>query len=223
MGVSCCFQIFEDPNQREKERQQYEERLRKIEEEKKLKEEEKKKKLEEVKNKFIVEMERNDLKILDNIEKLEPKYTDLYKPLPPNRKAKLSFTKKSFMAGPNEKMTKIETMPFSNYVIKIDEDKFGIMYYGDLFGLNKSFLDVHDFSTQKFLYRIRDINGDNIDKMKALKDGTFYLGTHNKNNSGIIKIIKDIGYQVLYNIYMEGSLYILDDERILTKKDKLLR
>ena len=57
--------------------------------EKKLKEEEKRKKLEEMKNKFIAEMERNDLKILNNIEKLEPKYTDLYKPLPPNRNAKL--------------------------------------------------------------------------------------------------------------------------------------
>ena len=175
-----------------------------------------------MKNKFIVEMERNDLKILDNIEKLEPKYTDLYKPLPPNRNAKLSFAKKPFMAGPNEKMTKIETMPFSNYVIKIDEDKFGIMYYGDLFGLNKRFLDIHDFSTQKCLYRIRDINGDNIYKIIALKDGTFYFGTLNKNNNGIIKIIKDIGYQVLYNIYMEGRLYTLHDERILIEKDNLL-
>ena len=72
------------------------------------------------------------------------------------------------MTAHGEKMIKIETLSFSNYAIKIDEDKFGIMYYGDLFGLNEGFLDVHDFSTQKFLHRIRDINGDNIDKMIAL-------------------------------------------------------
>ena len=126
------------------------------------------------------------------------------------------------MTGPNEKMIKIEALAFDNFVIKIDEDKFGIMYTGFRFALKKHFLDVHDFLTQKFLYRIRDINGDNINNFIPLKDGTSYFETFNKDNSGIIKIIKDIGYQVLYNIYFEGGFYILHDERIITKTGKLL-
>ena len=126
------------------------------------------------------------------------------------------------MTGPNEKMIKIEALAFDNFVIKIDEDKFGIMCAGFRFALKKHFLDVHDFLTQKFLYRIRDINGDNINNFIPLKDGTSYFETFNKDNSGIIKIIKDIGYQVLYNIYFEGGFYILHDERIITKTDKLL-
>ena len=59
-----------DPGKKEREslrRQQEEERNKKIEEERKK---------EEKKKKFCAERERNDIKILDNIENLEPNYTE---------------------------------------------------------------------------------------------------------------------------------------------------
>ena len=80
----------------------------------------------------------------------------------------------------------------------------------------KKFLDIYDCLTQKFLYRITDINGDSIKYLIRLKDGTHYFETFNENNNGILKIIEDKGYQVLYNIYLKGGLLQLHDERIIT-------
>ena len=206
MGVAgaCCCEIVElivDPGRTRKNR----EFQRKIEEEERLREIEKEKAKEERKKAFCEERERKDIKILENIEKLEPKYTDLYKPLPANKNAKLIFAKKPYIEGNSEKEIKIEIFKsFDNYPIKIDEDKYGIMYSEK--ELNMNFLDIYECLTQKFLYRITDINGDSIKFFVQLKDGTYYFKTFNESNNGIIKIIKDLGYQVIYNIYIEGGL-----------------
>ena len=80
MGLSACCQIFEDIVDLGKK-----ERERAIQEQKQKEEEEEKKKLAEIEEKkkiFFDEGERKDIKILDNIENLLPKYTDKYKPLP---------------------------------------------------------------------------------------------------------------------------------------------
>ena len=98
------------------------------------------------------------------------------------------------------------------YGIKLDEDSYGIMYYLDNY--DKRFLEVFDCLTRKLLYRITDINGDSIKYIKSLIDGAHYTTTF--NNHYIIKIIKDIGYQVLYNIEMKGYLYLLHNEKILS-------
>ena len=121
------------------------------------------------------------------------------------------------MEGTNIKYIKIETLEkLNNYATKIDEDKFGIMYYEE--SIDKRFLDIYDCLTQKFLYRITDINGDSIKYLTSLKDGTIYFETSNENNNGILKIIEDKGYQVLYNIYLNGNKIQLHDERIITIK-----
>ena len=210
MGASGCFQIIEkicDPGKKEREME--------LQRQKEEKEKKKKKELEENKNKFYEERERRDIKILDSIENLIPKYTNRYKPLPANKNAQLSFAKKPFMEGTNIKYIKIETLEkLNNYATKIDEDKFGIMYYEE--SIDKRFLDIYDCLTQKFLYRITDINGDSIKYLTSLKDGTIYFETSNENNNGILKIIEDKGYQVLYNIYLKGELIQLHDERIIT-------
>ena len=212
MGASGCFQIIEkicDPGKKEREME--------LQRQKEEKEKKKKKELEENKNKFYEERERRDIKILDSIENLIPKYTNRYKPLPANKNAQLSFAKKPFMEGTNIKYIKIETLEkLNNYATKIDEDKFGIMYYEE--SIDKRFLDIYDCLTQKFLYRITDINGDSIKYLTSLKDGTIYFETSNENNNGILKIIEDKGYQVLYNIYLNGNKIQLHDERIITIK-----
>ena len=78
------------------------------------------------------------------------------------------------MKGTNEKRIVIKTLKdFDNFVIKIDEDKYGIMYSVQNF--DKKFLDIYDCLTQKFLYRITDIKGDSIKYFFPLKDGTFYF------------------------------------------------
>ena len=174
MGVAgdCCCLIVEEivPGIKEKKER---ERLRIRQEEERNKKIEEERKKEEQKKKFCAERERNDIKILDNIENLEPKYTDLYKPLPPNKNAKL-FEKKPFMKGTNEIRKVIKTLEdFDNFVIKIDEDKYGIMYSIENF--DKKFLDIYDCLTQKFLYRITDIKGESIKYFFPLKDGTFYF------------------------------------------------
>lgn len=212
MGLSACCQIFEDivdPGKKERERAIQEQKQKKEEEKKKLEEIEEKKRL------FSEERERKDIKILDNIEKLVPKYIDKYKPFPANKNAKLSFEKKPFMEGTNRNIIKIDTWKkIDNYATKIDEDKYGIMYQEESIG--KNFLDIYDCLTQKFLYRITDINGDSVKFLVRLKDGTHYFETFNENNNGILKIIEDKGYQVLYNIYLKGGLLQLHDERIIT-------
>ena len=79
MGLSACCQIFEDivdPGKKERERAIQEQKQKEEEEKKKLAEIEEKKKI------FFDERKRKDIKILDNIENLLPKYTDKYKPLP---------------------------------------------------------------------------------------------------------------------------------------------
>ena len=212
MGVSGCFEIIEDicdPGKKEREREI--QRQREIEEEKKRKLAE----IEAKKRIFSEERERKDIKILDNIENLIPKYSNRYKPLPGNKNAQLSFAKKSFMDGTNRKYIKIETLKkLDSYASKIDEDKYGIMYYEN--SINKRFLDIFDCLTQKFLYRLTDINGDSIKYLVSLKDGTSYFETYNENNNGILKIIEDKGYQVLYNIYLKGNMIQLHDEKIIT-------
>ena len=67
----------------------------------------------------------------------------------------------------------------------------------------------------KFLYRITDINGSSIKYLNNLKDGTLYIETLN-NNSYIIKIIEDKGYQILYNIEIRGKKEFFHDEKILS-------
>ena len=79
MGLSACCQIFEDIvdlGKKERERAIQEQKQKEEEEKKKLAEIEEKKKI------FFDERKRKDIKILDNIENLLPKYTDKYKPLP---------------------------------------------------------------------------------------------------------------------------------------------
>ena len=124
MGLSACCQIFEDIvdlGKKERERAIQEQKQKEEEEKKKLAEIEEKKKI------FFDERERKDIKILDNIENLVPKYTDKYKPLPANKNAKLSFEKKPFMEGTNRNIIKIDTLKkIDSYASKIDEDKFGI-------------------------------------------------------------------------------------------------
>ena len=214
MGLSACCQIIEDivdPGKRERERAIQKQKQKEEEEKKKLAEIEEKKKI------FSEERERKDIKILDNIEILVPKYTNKYKPLPANKNVKLSFEKKPFMEGTNRNIIKIDTLKkIDNYATKIDEDKYGIMYQEK--SIDKNFLDIYECLTQKFLYRITDINGDSIKCLVRLKDGTHYFETFNENNNGILKIIEDKGYQVLYNIYLEGGLMQLHDERIITIK-----
>ena len=119
------------------------------------------------------------------------------------------------MEGTNRNIIKIDTLKkIDSYATKIDEDKYGIMYQEN--SICKKFLDIYDCLTQKFLYRITDINGDSIKYLIRLKDGTHYFETFNENNNGILKIIEDKGYQVLYNIYLKGGLLQLHDERIIT-------
>lgn len=212
MGLSACCEIIEDivdPGKKERERAIQRQKEEEEEEKKRLAEIEEKKRI------FSEERERKDIKVLGNIENLVPKYTDRYKPLPGNRYAKLSFEKKPFMEGTNIVYKTIDTLKnLDSYATKIDEDKYGIMYHEK--SIDKRFLDIYDCLTQKFLYRITDINGDSIKYLIHLKDGTHYFETFNENNNGILKIIEDKGYQVLYNIYLKGGFIQLHDERILT-------
>ena len=108
------------------------------------------------------------------------------------------------MTGKNNdtiiKMKKLDNLD-NYYIEKFEENKYGIMYYSKDF--DDKFLDVYDCLTQNFLYIITDINGSSIQYVYNLKDGTLYVKTIN-NNSYIIKIIEDKGYQILYNIEIKG-------------------
>ena len=118
----------------------------KYEEERKIKEAKMK---EEKKKIFEIERLRTDIKILDNIEKLDEKNIELYKPV--NKNLKFSFDKIPFMTGKNnDTIIKIKSIDnIDNYYIKkIDENKYGIMYYSDDF--DTRFLDVYDCLNQNF-------------------------------------------------------------------------
>jgi hypothetical protein len=204
MGLTAanCLNIYNEEDEKRKQ----EERLKQYAENLKKEEEERKKKFEEERN-------RKDLKVLDNIEKLNINKNEFYKPLPPNKNLKFFFEKSPFMDGPKETIIEMNVLKdFSNFVIKFDESKYGIVYY--LPNFDKRFVDIFECSNQKFLFRITDINGDSIKYIRKLIDGTHYIDTY--NHQYIIKIIKDIGYQVLYEIQMKGNLLFLHDEKILS-------
>ena len=199
MGLSSdCLRIFED-----KENQRYSEIQRE-------RERQYQKYLELRKNAFEFEFKRTDIKTLDNVEKLEHRDFELYKPKPPIKR-KFFLEKNSFMAG-NDNIIEIKVNNNFDYsVIKVEKDKYGLLFKSDS---KKKFLDVYDCLTQNFLYRLKDINGENIKSVILLLDGTHLVKT--KNNSYIIKIIENKGYQVLYNIVLNGFLNFLYDERILS-------
>lgn len=215
MGLACatCLTILVNENEKKKNEEmqkQYSEMIKKSKEEQKIREAKLK---EETIKKIEEEIKRKDLKVLDNIEKLNLNKNEFYKPLPPNKNLKFFFEKSPFMDGPKETIIEMKVLKgLANYVIKFDESKYGIVYYSKY--CDKRFVDIYECSKQTFLYRITDINGDNIKYIKQLIDGTHYIDTINRHY--VVKIIKDLGYQVLYEIEMKGSLFFFHDEKILS-------
>jgi len=165
--------------------------------------------------KYENEFNRSDIRILENIEKLNLEGINLFKPKPAPKNKKFSLFRKKFTPTHQRKFKKIETIFNDYYIEEFVNDKFQICY----FCKNNYFVDVFD-NNGLFLYRIKEINGERFISIESLLDGTLLVKGKIKNY--VIAIIEDKGYQILYETEISNLLLKTHDEKLVCGKDSNL-
>ena len=165
--------------------------------------------------KYENEFNRTDIRVLENIEKLNLEGINLFKPKPAPKDKKFSLFRKKFTPTYKRQFKKIETIFNNCYIEEFVNDKFQICYFCN----NNYFLDIFD-NNGLFLYRIKEINGERFISIQRLIDETLLVTGKTKNY--IIAIIEDKGYQILYETEISNLELRTHDEKLVCGKDSNL-
>ena len=163
------------------------------------------------------EFNRTNIRVLENIEKLNLEGINLFKPKQGPKNKKFSLFRKKFTPTSNRQFKKIETIFNECYIKEFVNDKFQIWYLCRQ--TLTSFVDIFS-SNGLFLYRIKEINGERFISIEPLVDGTLLVIGKIKNY--IIAIIEDKGYQVLYETDISNLLLKAHDEKLVCGNNSTL-
>ena len=171
--------------------------------------------------KFNIEFEKEKnklgIKILENIENLKLDDINLYKPNISDKTKKFEIKRiDNFYTLKEYNEIKKMCSDLSSQLMAFHGEKFGILYYNQY--TDCSFADIYNYLGE-FLYRIKEINGEQFRILIALKDGTYLVRGHPKDY--IIYIIEDKGYQVLYEINIPPIYLHTHDEKLITRREEI--
>ena len=148
------------------------------------------------------ELERTDVKLIENAENIQGMTLDKPKPA---KKNKWEFKKKNFISLAARQKIEININEIDGAsIIDFKDNTYGINY-------KYKFIDVYDLENHNFLYRFKPIDECKILILYPLIDGTFlYLG----QKAYIISILEKRAYHILYEVNMNFFELQLCDERI---------